>query len=352
VREGSTYADPVGELLSAMGIVPVADGVPKPSSAPLHVRSRAIGPGPFSFRALPRGAGLATLGGVNDPLGAGALRALAARHGIRPKRSLGQHFLLDPNLARAIAADVAVGPGDRVVEIGAGLGSLTRALAETGAEVVAVEVDAALLPALRESVAGLDRVRVVHADATGRAWVGSLEGDGWVLAANLPYNVATDLLLEILEDVAAIRRLVVMVQREVGERLLAGPGDEGYGPASLRVALRATGELVRRVPPAVFWPRPGVESVVVRLVRRDRPPVEVDERRLWAVVAAGFAERRKTMRSALRRLGVDDADAVLAGAGIDPAARAESLSLEDLARIAVALPRSLGDRAGSGEPAS
>ena len=289
---------------------------------------------------------------MNEPLGAGALRALAARHGIRPKRSLGQHFLLDPNLARAIATDVGVGPNDRVVEIGAGLGSLTRALAETGAEVLAVEVDAALLPALRESVSGLDRVRVVHADATGPAWVGALDGDGWVLAANLPYNVATDLLLEVLEDVEAIRRLVVMVQREVGERLLAGPGDEGFGPASLRLALRATGELVRRVPPAVFWPRPSVESVVVRLTRRDRPPVDVDEGRLWAVVDAGFAERRKTMRNALRRLGVGDPDAVLAGAGVDAAARAESLPLEDFARIAAGLPRSLGVRARSDGHAS
>lgn len=348
MREGSTYADPVGELLSAMGIVPVADGVPIPSSAPLHVRSRAHGPGPFAFRGPPPRRRLATLGGVNEPLGAGALRALAARHGIRPKRSLGQHFLIDPNLARAIAADVGSGPGDRVVEIGAGLGSLTRALAETGADVVAIEVDAALLPALRESVTGLERVRVVEADATGRGWTASLDGDGWVLAANLPYNVATELILEVLEAVEAVRRLVVMVQREVGERLLAGPGDEGYGPASVRVALRAAGELVRRVPPAVFWPRPSVESVVVRLTRRDRPPVEVDEGRLLALVDRGFAERRKTMRNALRRLGVADAETVLARAGVDPAARAESLSLADFARIAAGLPSSLGDPAPSG----
>ena len=272
--------------------------------------------------------------------GAGALRALADRHGIRPKRALGQHFLIDPNLARAIASDAGVGPGDRVVEIGAGLGSLTRALAEAGAEVLAVEVDPSLLPALQESVAGLDRVRVLHADATDPEWQDELGEERWVLAANLPYNVATHLVLETLRDVPQVGRLVVMVQREVGERLVAGPGEAAYGIPSLRVAYRAEGALVRRVPPSVFWPRPRVASVVVRLSRRETAPVGVDEDRLWTVVDAGFAERRKTMRNALRRLGVDrhEADRLLSAAGIDPAARAETLSLEDFARIAEALP--------------
>jgi 16S rRNA (adenine1518-N6/adenine1519-N6)-dimethyltransferase len=277
---------------------------------------------------------------AQSSFGAGALRALAERHGIRPKRSLGQHFLIDPNLARAIAADAEVGPGDRVVEIGAGLGSLTRALAESGAEVLAVEVDPSLIPALEESVLGLDRVRVLHSDATDPEWQDALEGDGWVLAANLPYNVATHVVLDTLRDVPRVRRLVVMVQREVGERLVAGPADRAYGIPSLRVAYRAEGTVVRRVPPSVFWPRPKVESVIVRLTRRAEAPVAVDEGRLWAVVDAGFAERRKTMRNALRRLGVDGeiADDLLAGAGVDPSARAETLSLEEFARIAEVLP--------------
>jgi 16S rRNA (adenine1518-N6/adenine1519-N6)-dimethyltransferase len=338
VREGSTTTDTTGEFLSAMGIVPVADVVRSPSSAPLHVRSRAIGPGPNRFRR-----GYAPV--VNDeeraPLGAGALRALADRHGVRPKRALGQHFLIDPNLARAIASDAGVGPGDRVVEIGAGLGSLTRALADAGAEVLAVEVDASLLPALEESVSGLDRVRVLHADATDRQWRDELGPGEWVLAANLPYNVATALVLDTLRDVPRVGRLVVMVQREVGERLVATPGEKAYGIPSLRVAYRAEGSLVRRVPPSVFWPRPAVESVIVRLVRRDEAPVEVDEERLWQVVDEGFAERRKTMRNALRRLGVGgrDVDGLLASLGIDASARAETLSLEDFARIAEALPQ-------------
>jgi 16S rRNA (adenine1518-N6/adenine1519-N6)-dimethyltransferase len=337
VREGSTNADPVGELLSAMGIVPVADVVRTPSSAPLHVRSRAIGPGPNRF--APDYAPGVNSDEQQASLGAGALRALAERHGIRPKRSLGQHFLIDPNLARAVASDAGVGPGDRVVEIGAGLGSLTRALAEAGADVLAVEVDPSLIPALEESVASLDRVRVLHADATDREWQQELGEDEWVLAANLPYNVATHLVLNTLRDVPQVSRLVVMVQREVGERLVGSPGDKAYGIPSLRVSYRAEGTLVRRVPPSVFWPRPKVESVIVRLQRRDEPRVGVDEERLWTVVDAGFAERRKTMRNALRRLGVDgeDADHLLEGAGVDPSARAETLSLEDFARIAEAL---------------
>ena len=333
MREGSANADPAGDILSAMGIAPVADAVPTPPSTPLHVRPRAFGPGPTR---VPGFAGYAPVVGERTSLGAAALRALAERHGIRPKRSLGQHFLLDPNLARAIAGDTGAGPGERVVEIGAGLGSLTRALAETGADVLAIELDRALIPALEESVDGLDAVRVLPADAMGFGWLEALGDEEWILSGNLPYNVATPLVLETLARAPRIRRLVVMVQREVGERLAAGPGEEGYGAPSVRVAYRARAAILRRVPPAVFWPRPKVESVVVAFDRRERPPVAVEEARLWPVVDAGFAERRKTMRNALRRLGLDvgEADRSLAEAGIDPAARAETLSLEDFARLA------------------
>jgi 16S rRNA (adenine1518-N6/adenine1519-N6)-dimethyltransferase len=285
---------------------------------------------------------MATLGAVDDieRFGAGALRALAERHGIRPRRSLGQHFLIDPNLARAIAADAGVGPDDRVVEIGAGLGSLTRALAETGAEVLAIEVDPALIPALEGSVADGERVRVHRADAMAFGWLDLLDHGPWVLAGNLPYNVATPLVLETLERAPQIRRLVVMVQREVGERLVASPGTDAYGVPSLRVSFRARGTVVRRVPPEVFWPRPKVASVVVRLDRLERPPLDVDEDRLWRLVDAAFAERRKTMRNALRRLGVDRdrAGALLEAAGIDAAARAETLGLEDFGRLAATVP--------------
>jgi 16S rRNA (adenine1518-N6/adenine1519-N6)-dimethyltransferase len=227
-----------------------------------------------------------------------------------------------------------------VIEVGAGLGSLTLALAATGARVRAVEFDRSLVPALREATADARGVTVVAADATAIEWETELGGGEWTLCANLPYNVSVPLVTAVLERAPAVRRSVVMVQREVGERLVAGPGDELYGPVSLRVAYRATGELVRRVAPSVFWPRPQVASVVVRLDRLRRSPVAVDPRRLWTVVDAGFAERRKTIRSAVIRLGVAPGRAhdLLRGCAVDPRARAERLSLEDFARIAEALP--------------
>ncbi|GIU98034.1 MAG: ribosomal RNA small subunit methyltransferase A [Actinomycetota bacterium] len=256
---------------------------------------------------------------------------------MRPRRSLGQHFLIDPNLARAIVADAEVGPGDRVVEIGAGLGSLTVALARAGARVLAIEVDPRLVAALRTTVGDLPGVRVLATDATRlQTWTGSLVDGPWTLCANLPYGVATPIVLGVLERVAPIRRLVVMVQREVAERLVAGPGEPAYGAPSLRVAYHARAALLRRVPATVFWPRPAVESAVVRLDRRDRPPVAVEAEPLWRVVEAGFAQRRKTLRSALRRLGADP-DRVLAEAGVAADTRAEQLDLEAFARLAAAL---------------
>lgn len=274
-------------------------------------------------------------------LGAGAVRDLAARHGVRPTKSLGQHFLIDPNLARAIVADAGVGPGDHVVEVGAGLGSLTVVLAATGASVLAIEFDRALVPGLDEVTRSLPAVRVLRADAMGLDWAPALAGaDRWVLCANLPYNVAVPIVLDTLAGVPTIDRWVVMVQREVAQRLAAAPGTEPYGAVSVRVAFRATATLVRRVPATVFWPRPNVDSAIVRLDRLPAPPVDVDEGALWRVVDAAFAERRKTMRNALRRLGLgtDEADAVLAAAGVASSARPEELDLDAFAAIASRVP--------------
>lgn len=285
-------------------------------------------------------AGSDPTGGGARGLGAGAVRELAARHGIRPSKALGQHFLIDPNLARAIAAEAGARPGDQIVEVGAGLGSLTLALAATGARVRALEFDRALLPALHEVTAGVENVDVVGADATRVGWADEARDGPWILCANLPYNVAVPVVMAVLADAPTVERLVILVQREVGERLVAGPGDEHYAPVSVRVAYRATGELTRRVPPSVFWPRPKVASVVVRLERLAEPPVDVEPERLWRVVDAGFAERRKAIRSAIVRLGVNPAraDDLLREQGIDPRARAEQLSLSEFARIAEALP--------------
>jgi 16S rRNA (adenine1518-N6/adenine1519-N6)-dimethyltransferase len=257
------------------------------------------------------------------------------RHDIRPTKALGQHFLSDPNLIRRIAALADVGPEDRVLEVGAGVGSLTVALAATGADVLAVELDRALLPALREMVEPFPRVRVEVGDALASDWPSLLGRERWTMVANLPFNIATPLIVDLLEKAPGIERFVVMLQREVGERLTAAPGEEAYGAVTVRVAYRASAEMIRRVPPTVFWPEPGVESVLVRLVRRP-PQSVVPPERLFRVVDEGFAERRKTMANALRRLGLDreEARVALIRCGIDPRIRAEMLSLADFACLA------------------
>jgi 16S rRNA (adenine1518-N6/adenine1519-N6)-dimethyltransferase len=241
-------------------------------------------------------------------------------------------------------ADAGVGSGDRVLEIGAGLGSLTVALAGAGAQVRAIEFDRKLMPALEEVTAGMTGVTLRHADAAKLDWATELPdapGEGadsrpWIMCSNLPYNIAVPLVLTMLEDAPGVGRFVVMVQREVGERLASGPGDEAYGAVSVRVAYRAHATVIRRVPPTVFWPRPKVASVVVKIDRRAEMAVDVDPERLWQVVDAGFAERRKTMRNALRRLGLslDEAREALAASRVAPNARAEELSLETFATIA------------------
>ncbi|MEC8947103.1 MAG: rRNA adenine dimethyltransferase family protein, partial [Actinomycetota bacterium] len=184
------------------------------------------------------------------------VRDLLDRHDIRPKRSLGQNFVVEPNTVRRVAELAGVGPGDRVVEIGPGVGSLTLALAETGASVTAVEVDGVLVGVLAEVLAdfGAGRnVRIVHADVMGVDWAevltsGEPDDGDWVLVANLPYNISVPLVCNLLEDVPSIDRMVVMVQREVAERLVAGPGDDAYGLPSVKVAYHAESRMVGRVP--------------------------------------------------------------------------------------------------------
>lgn len=231
--------------------------------------------------------------------------------------------------------DAGVAEGDRVLEVGAGLGSLTLPLAEAGCLVLAIEVDPRLSEALREVVADAPNVRVEVGDAMRLDWPSTLGSGRWAMVSNLPYNVSVPLVLDLLDAAPTIDRYLVMVQREVGERLVAGPGDEGYGAVSVRVAYRAQARLVRRVPADVFWPRPKIDSVLVRLDVRP-PPVDVDRLALFAVVDEGFAERRKTMANALRRLGLEAAGAtdVLRAARLDPNARAERIGLDGFARVA------------------
>jgi 16S rRNA (adenine1518-N6/adenine1519-N6)-dimethyltransferase len=257
---------------------------------------------------------------------------------LRPSRALGQNFVVDPNTVHRIARLAEVEPGQRVVEIGAGLGALTLALADAGARVTAVEVDHHLISVLREQVRGRDE-RVVHADALTLDWSGLLDGADeagwpWMVVANLPYNVAVPVIVRVLDEAPAVASLLVMVQREVGERLAARPGTKVYGAVSVKVAYHATARVVGRVPPAVFLPRPRVESVLVRIVRRPLVAVDpglVSSERLFTVVRAGFAHRRKMLRGALHDI-IDPA--AFAAAAVDPEARAEQLSVEQWGRLA------------------
>jgi 16S rRNA (adenine1518-N6/adenine1519-N6)-dimethyltransferase len=264
------------------------------------------------------------------------IATLLAENGLRPSRALGQNFVADPNTVRRIARLADIGPGSSVLEIGAGLGSLSLALAETGARVVAVELDRYVVPILRRVVEPVG-VEVIEGDAMTLDVPRLLDdrgGGNWSLVANLPYNLATPLVMRTLVEVPAINRLLFMVQREVGERMAAKVGDPAYGSVSVRVAYFARSSVVGKVPASVFIPRPRVESVLVRMERREEPAVPVEEvsyERLAAVVKAGFGQRRKMLRSSLA--GVVDA-AAFVRAGIRAEARAEELTVEEWGRLA------------------
>jgi 16S rRNA (adenine1518-N6/adenine1519-N6)-dimethyltransferase len=264
------------------------------------------------------------------------LAALLEAEGITPRRSLGQHFLAEPALAERIVRLAGVTADSSVLEIGAGLGSLTLALARTGARVVAIEVDPRLVELLAPMVRAhgvelvVADVRRVELGALLRARAKTADAPRWSLVANLPYNVATSLVVEVLEGVPEVADLCVMVQLEVAERLVARAGTPARGAVSVLVENQAVGSVVATVRPEVFLPAPAVASAVVRLVRRPAGP-EVDPDDLRPLVRAGFAGRRKMLRRALA--GLVDADGFRA-AGVDPTARAEDLDLGGWGRLA------------------
>lgn len=272
---------------------------------------------------------------MNELLGAPAVHALLRRHGLRPSRALGQHFLADPNTARRIVRLAAIDPATPVVEVGPGLGSLTLALCDAGHRVRALELDRHLLPVLADVLQAC-AADVVHGDARTVDWPTLLDGaPRWAMVANLPYNVATTVVLRALETAPMIERFLVMVQREVGQRLAAAPGSKAYGAVSVKVAYYCESKLVGAVAPAVFVPRPNVDSALVLLTRRGEAPVRVhDTDRFFAIVRAGFATRRKSLRQALRAVFGGRTDSILAAAHVEPMARAETLDLDAWAELA------------------
>lgn len=272
-------------------------------------------------------------------LGAGEIRALAAELEVTPTKKLGQNFVVDANTVRKIVQVAGVRAGERVVEVGPGLGSLTLAILETGASVTAVEIDhrlAARLPqtAVAHGVAP-GALTVVDADALR---VRELPGEPTVLVANLPYNVSVPVLLHFLESFPYLERGVVMVQAEVGERLAAPPGSKIYGAPSVKAAWYGAWRLAGTVSRQVFWPVPNVDSVLVAF-RRDATPRGSEQlrRRTFALVDAAFQQRRKMLRQALSGVlggSAAAASAQLEAAGVAATARGEELSVEDFVRIA------------------
>ncbi|MDR1185849.1 MAG: 16S rRNA (adenine(1518)-N(6)/adenine(1519)-N(6))-dimethyltransferase RsmA [Bifidobacteriaceae bacterium] len=261
------------------------------------------------------------------------------RLGLRPAKSLGQNFMVDPSQVRRIVAAARLTPGERVVEVGPGLGSLTLGLLEAGAQVTAVELDAALARALPVTVAGraasaASRLTVLQADALDLT---DLPGPPpTALVSNLPYSIATKVLLRFLERFESLASALVMVQAEVADRLVAPPGSRTYGIPSVKAAWWASARLAGQVPRSAFFPVPRVDSTLVHLVRRPAPDVGVPREQVFAVADAAFAGRRKTLRVALASLagGAMRAERALRAAGIDPRARGETLSVEDFARLA------------------
>jgi 16S rRNA (adenine1518-N6/adenine1519-N6)-dimethyltransferase len=275
-------------------------------------------------------------------LGPAEVREIAGRLGTRPTKTLGQNFVIDPNTVRRIVRTAEVGPDDVVLEVGPGLGSLTLGLLPQVSSVVAVEIDPVLAGELELTVesraaAYARALTVVNADALRLT---ELPGrPPTALVANLPYNVAVPVLLHLLATFPTVRRVLVMVQAEVADRLAAGPGSKVYGVPSVKAAWYADVRRAGAVGRTVFWPAPNVDSGLVAMTRREPPATTATCDEVFAVVDAAFAHRRKTLRSTLKEMAgsAAAAEAALHHAGIDPMARGEVLGVQEFARVAEGL---------------
>jgi 16S rRNA (adenine1518-N6/adenine1519-N6)-dimethyltransferase len=273
------------------------------------------------------------------------VRRIVGRLGVRPSKRLGQNFVIEPGAVRRIVTLASLRPGDVVLEVGPGLGSLTLALLEAGpAGVIAVEVDPVLASELPRTVASrapdlAGRLAVLAADAltvTEADLAGPVGRPPSVLVANLPYNVAVPVVLHLLAALPALERGLVMVQAEVADRLCAAPGSRVYGAPSVKLAWYAGARSAGMVSRSVFWPVPNVDSKLVAFTRRDPPATSASREEVFAVVDAAFGQRRKTLRAALAGWAgsAPEAERLLRAAGIDPRARGESLGVAEFARLA------------------
>ncbi len=258
------------------------------------------------------------------------VRDLLDRYQISPKRSLGQNFVVEPNTVRRIAELAEIEIGDQVLEIGPGLGSLTLALEDRGVHVTALEIDDKLIEVLKEVTAG-KQVNILHEDAMKFDFGSHVSTGSWKLVANLPYNISVPLICNILDTSPSITEMLVMVQSEVADRLVAKPETKAYGLPSVKVSFYAEASLVSRVPPSVFLPRPRVDSAIVRIKRKPHTDTTVDAETLFSLARKGFTHRRKTLR---RSLGDMVREEEFQKSNINSKARAEELSIDEWVRLA------------------
>ena len=271
------------------------------------------------------------------------LKDLLTRHGFSFSKSLGQNFLIDENILNKIVSGAEISKEDNVLEIGPGAGTLTYALARQAAKVVAVEIDSALLPVLKETLDGLDNVQVIHGDILkmdlNDLIQSSFDNKPFKVVANLPYYITTPIIMRFLEEELPYSSITVMIQKEVAERMAAKPGNKDYGALSVAVQFYTLPKIIGKVPSSVFMPPPKVDSIVINLKKRSSPAVDVaDTARFFQVVKAVFAQRRKTLLNTLNaaniaRLDKEELSKLLRSLNIDPQRRGETLTLEELAAI-------------------
>ena len=263
---------------------------------------------------------------------------------IHMSKKLGQNFLIDADIVRGIVDAADIRPGERVLEIGPGIGTLTQGLAEAGAEVTAVELDKKLPAVLAKTLEGYENVRIVQGDILKVNIPEIMGSEPFKVAANLPYYITTPIIMTLLERRLPITRLVTMVQKEVADRMVAEPGTKAYGALSVAVQYYTQPHVELDVPPRSFIPAPEVDSVVIVCDVREEPPVTVaDEKLFFRVVRAAFGQRRKTLSNALKGAGFDKEliRTALPAAGIDGTRRGETLSLMEFAAIATAFLKSV-----------
>lgn len=271
------------------------------------------------------------------------IKYIMEKYGFRFSKSLGQNFLIDEQIIERICDGAEIGPDDDILEIGPGIGVMTQAMAERARKVVAVEIDRALIPVLAETLADYDNVEVIRADVMDldlKALIAEkFEGRKPKVVANLPYYITTPIIMMLLEDQIPVSDIVVMIQKEVADRIAAKPSTKAYGALSVATQYYSDPSIIAKVPRTVFMPQPNVDSVVIRMTIRQEPPVVLDNPVLFfKVVKAAFGQRRKTLHNALNAGGFgnskDQTADFLRGCDIDPTRRGETLSIDEFAKLA------------------